>query len=230
MENLLDDLDQLLNARIADAVLAGRRQRKQPLKAENVPRIDKGTAGDAALQQILDFRQTPGRLAQASLVGLDLPARQPAEDLAEQTHGHGRDAPRLGAAGVGIAHLGEQQGQVALLQLRGAMAGEVGVEVLPGGAERLPRRRLLLAQPGRVLALQSLEQMFIEHIAIAGDARQQRGERGGGIVRGRAVAADAGRHEQRAGQHGGGLHQQLVASTGERRTGRRRCAPAGRRG
>ena len=78
LKTLLDDLDQFLDARIADAVLAGRRQRKQSLKAEDVPRIDEGAAGDAAVQQILDLRQPLRRLAQASLIGLDLPARQPA--------------------------------------------------------------------------------------------------------------------------------------------------------
>ena len=126
---------------------------KQPLKAEDVPRIGEGAAGDAALQQVLDLRQARGRRRQAALVGLDLPAGEPAEDLAQQPHRHGGNALGLDAAGVGIAHLGEEQGQVTLLQLHGAVAGQVGVEVLAGAAERLPGRRLLLAQPGRVRPL-----------------------------------------------------------------------------
>src|SRR5262249_6645068 len=49
-EGLFDDLDQLVNARIADAVLPRTEERKQALKAEDVPRIDKGTTGNAASQ------------------------------------------------------------------------------------------------------------------------------------------------------------------------------------
>ena len=140
-----------------------------------------------------------------------LAAGQPAEDLAEQPHRHGRDAPRLVAAGLGIAHLGEEQRQVALLQLRGAVAGQVGVEVLPGAAERLARRRLLPGAAGRAWAPpRPASKCVVKGIAIAGDARQQRGQGVGGVVGGRAAAADAGGHEDRAGQHRRRLAQQLV--------------------
>ena len=69
------------------------------------------------------------------------------EDLAEEAHGRRWNATRLGLAGLGIAHLGEQESEVALLQLGRAVTGQVRIEVLPRRPERLARQCLLLAQP-----------------------------------------------------------------------------------
>ena len=57
---------------------------------------------------------------------------------------------------LGIAHPGEQLGQVDVLQLLGPAAGQVLVEVLPGPAERLPQRRRLGPQPLGVRTAQPL--------------------------------------------------------------------------
>ena len=54
------------------------------------------------------------------------------------------------------------------------------------------------------------QQLLIEGVAIAGDARQERGQRGGGVVRRRPPTAHARRHEDGAGQHGGALEEAFV--------------------
>ena len=56
---------------------------------------------------------------------------------------------RFLTAGLGIAHLGEDDGNVALLKLPGAVAGQELVEVLPGAAERLPQSPGFRLQPLR---------------------------------------------------------------------------------
>src|SRR5439155_1645213 len=96
-----------------------------------VPRIGKGPAVDAATDQLLELRQHADRLAQSAVLNLAVPGAAATEDLAEEAHRRRRDAPGLGAAGLGIAHFGEQESEVALLQLSGAVAGEVAIEVLP---------------------------------------------------------------------------------------------------
>src|SRR5579875_2954357 len=171
IENLFNDLNQFVHSRIADAVLASRRQRKQSLKAEDVPWINKGTTSNAAVQQILDLWQTCGCFAQLSPLCLSLSTGQMAEDLAQKAYRHSRDAASLFTAGFWIAHFSEQQGQIALLQLQGTMTCQVSIEMLPSAAEGLPRCCPLLAQALGVRSLQLLEQFFIKEIAITCTAR-----------------------------------------------------------
>ena len=75
-----------------------------------------------------------------------LAAGQQAVNLAEQADGSGRDAQGFLAAGVGIAHFREEQSKLPLLQLTGAVLGQVLVQVLAGTAKGLPRRRRFLTQ------------------------------------------------------------------------------------
>ena len=64
--------------------------------------------------------------------------------------GRRRDAECVLSAGVGIAHLGEENGQVALLLLGRPMLGVELIQMLPGAAEGLPQCLGLLAQPDAV--------------------------------------------------------------------------------
>ena len=59
---------------------------------------------------------------------------------------------------------------MALLQLHGPVPGQVGVEVLPGAAERLPGGLGFLAQAARRGRRSTLAQeLLVKGIAIAGD-------------------------------------------------------------
>ena len=76
---------------------------------------------------------------------------------------------------VGVAHAGEDSGQVHVLELRGPLAGELGIEVLPRTAEGLaPLGRFGLQALG-VLAADLVEQPLVELVAVAGDFGQQLG-------------------------------------------------------
>ncbi len=148
------------------------------------------------------------------MLGLDAPAGEPADDLAQEADGDGLDGAGLLPACLGVAHFREEQGQVTLLHLGGALAGQVAVEVLPGRPERLAGDGLFLPQPGRVRAAGSLQELLVKGVPVAGDAGQEHGQGRGGVMRGRAGAADPGGHEDRPGQHGGGLAQPLAAVQG----------------
>ena len=57
VEDLLDQLDQIVDAEIVDRVLDRRKQAEIAAEADDVPRIDQRAAFDAALQQVFDFGQ-----------------------------------------------------------------------------------------------------------------------------------------------------------------------------
>ena len=82
IEDLFEDLDQFINARIANAVLAGREEREETLKAKDVPGVGQRTAGDAAPHQLLSLWKRLHGLLQIPFVREQLPRRDPAHNLA----------------------------------------------------------------------------------------------------------------------------------------------------
>ena len=97
-----------------------------------------------------------------------------------------------------------------VFQLGRAAPRQLGVQVLPSPAERLPPLGGFLPQPLAVEALQPRQQLLVEAIAIGGNPRQQRGQRHRRIVRVRTCPADSGGHDDRARHHRRRLEQQLV--------------------
>ena len=75
--------------------------------------------------------------------------------------------------------------------------------MLPGRAERLPGPAHFLLEPAGVVGVELAKKALVEGVPVAGDPRDQLGQRDGGIVRLRAAAADAAGHEDRPRQRGG---------------------------
>ena len=94
-----------------------------------------------------------------------------------------------------------------VLQLLGAAAGEVLVEVLPHAAEGLPQGYGLGPQTLRVRALHPRQQAIVEGVAVDGDLLHQRRQGHARIVGVRPVTADPRAHQDRAGQDGGRLEK-----------------------
>ena len=60
VEDLLDELDQVVDAEIVDRVFDRREQAEVAAEADDVPGVDQRAAFDAALQQLFDFGQSAG--------------------------------------------------------------------------------------------------------------------------------------------------------------------------
>ena len=96
--------------------------------------------------------QPLGGLGELAALDEQLAGGQVDVHLGEHAHrGDGRCA-ELAPAGGGVAQLGEEQRQVAPLQLQRPLLAQVLVERLPGAAERLPRQRRLLLAAARACA------------------------------------------------------------------------------
>src|SRR5262249_41995434 len=108
MKRLLDNLHQFVQARVAHALLLGRRQRKHPLEAKDIPRIAEGAAVNSATEQVFNLRQELSRLAQPAVLDLAVSGAAATEDLTEKAHRWRRNPAGLSTAGFGIAHLGEE--------------------------------------------------------------------------------------------------------------------------
>ncbi len=98
-----------------------------------------------------------------------------------------------------------------MLQLHCPAPSQLGVEMLPRRAKRLVQRRGFFLQALEVRTGEPREQVFVKRVAIRGDLRQERGERGRRIVRLRTVAAGARGHQDRAGQDCRGFEEQFLA-------------------
>src|SRR5207245_783777 len=90
-------------------------------------------------------------------------------DFTEDAQRRRRDAADLFPGGVGESHLGEEQRDVSLLQLKRPLFREVSIEVLPGGAERLAGGLAFAAQTVAVRAVQFGQEAFVEGVAVSGD-------------------------------------------------------------
>ena len=203
------DLDQIIDALIADAVFEGGETGILGLKAEDVPRIDQRAASNAAAEEVFHFGQELGGRRHVAALEQQLTRREPPVHLGEHARRAHRDLGGLSAAGLGIADLSEEQGELALLQLQGPLPGHVVVQALADAAERLPRALRVVAQALRLRAGAAVEQVGVEGFAVLGDARHQLRQRHGRIVRLGPAAADAGAHEDRAGQDGRGFPHPL---------------------
>ena len=182
VENLLDQLDQVVDAEIVDRVFQRGKQAEVAAEADDVPGVDERTAFDAALEQVLDLGKVAGDGIE--LMGVDrlVAGGEQAIDLAQ--HAGRGDPHRMGLLErrVGIAHAGVELGQVHVLHLRGAAAGQLVVQMLPGAAERLARALRFGPQPFAVLVRGARQQILVELVAIGGDVRQQSRERDVGAV------------------------------------------------
>ncbi len=67
VEDLAHHFKQHFNARIGDRIFPSKEQREQALEAKDVPRIDKTTALNSAMQQIDDFCNQPPRFVEFAL-------------------------------------------------------------------------------------------------------------------------------------------------------------------
>src|SRR5436309_1297885 len=101
--------------------------------------------------------------------------RDSAEHLAEKTNRRGGNLSRLGPAGLRIAHLGEEERQIALLHLSRPMAGKEGIEMLSRAAKWLARQLHVLPQSVRVRSRDGLQELLVELIAVASDPRHEDG-------------------------------------------------------
>src|SRR5207248_89711 len=122
------------------------------LKAENVRGINDGPAGDTALEQVLNRNEVFRGVGKTVLIDGKVACGQQNLDLRQQTHRGDGDTCRLPTSGVHITNLGKQQRQMPLLQLQGALLGEVLVQSLPNAAEGLLEQLRFLFQTRRMFA------------------------------------------------------------------------------
>ncbi len=156
------------------------------------------------------------------LVGVDrlMAGGEQAIDPAQHAGRGDADAVGLGHGRVGVAHAGVKLGEVNVLHLDRAAAGQFVIQMLPRAAERLPRALRLGPQAFAVRAGRAGEQLLVELVAVRGDVRQQVRKRDVGVMATGAIAGGAGRHKNCAGQNGGGLEHQLLARNGRAVGGR----------
>ena len=136
-QNLLDQLDQLIQAVIGHAVFRRGKQAELSLKSQSVPRIDHCPALDRTVQEILDLDEHVAARVEFAALDRQMAGRQPALDLAGHAGRRHRHDLRLVQGRLRVAHPRKQQGQVHVLQLRGAAPGKLLVEMLPRAGQRL---------------------------------------------------------------------------------------------
>jgi hypothetical protein len=109
-----------------------------------------------------------------------------------------------------VPHAGENSRQMDMLELAGPPPRKLGVEMLPRPAEGLAALVALLLESLGMGAAGPGEEPLVELVAVAGDARQELGQRHRGVERRRAISADAGGHEDGAGENCGGFEQDFL--------------------
>src|SRR5262249_43183317 len=154
----LDDFDEIVDPPIVNAVFPCREERKQALEAEDVPRIDDGPAGNAAVQQILNLWKQASCFHQLAALYVPLGINQANADFTLHSYRSDRNPCCLSPTRLRVAHLSEKQRQLSLLQLQGALPSQIAIEMLPGAAERLPRQVGFLPQPVAVRSRGCFEQ------------------------------------------------------------------------
>ncbi len=205
VKNGVEQFDQLLHACIANAVFAGRRKREQALEPQDIPGIEQRAAGDAALQEIdqavknldggrdirrdrcANARCERGRAFRLTDAWTLRECRPPPTGLPRHSpspHRTGRD------------------GAAAIAQARCRAKNWLRCWRMPPNGWRVISAS---AQPVGLGAAHPLEQTGIILIAQAGDARHQRCQSNARIVGTRSRTADAGAHQDSAGQHSGGF-------------------------
>src|SRR5439155_26912774 len=117
IEKLVDDVNEIVDASIADTIFDGLKTRILAAETEDVPRIDEGAASDTALEQVLDGGEILGSVGEAAIVDAEMAGREQNLHLGQDAHGGDRDTRHLAASGAGVADLREQQSELALLQL-----------------------------------------------------------------------------------------------------------------
>ena len=128
IENLLDELDEVIDAEIADRVFDRREQAEVAAEADDVPRVDQSAAFDAALQQVFDFGQVLGDGIE--LVGVDrlMAGGEQAINLAQHAGRRDAHAVGFGQRGFGVAHAGVELREMHVLHLDGAAAGQLVIQ------------------------------------------------------------------------------------------------------
>ena len=106
-ENLLDQIQQFIDARIGNAVLHRREQAELAAEAEDVPRIEHRAAFDGSAQQILHLRHDSQRFVQPIRIDRPMPAGQQALHLANHSARCGGYDVRLTRGRLGKAEPGE---------------------------------------------------------------------------------------------------------------------------
>ena len=163
------------------------------------------------MQQVLDGRQLGGRLQEFPAFDGQVGGGHAATHLAVHSRRGNRHDVDLPGRPFDVTDGGEQLRQMDVLQLLRATRGQELVEVLAGSAKRLPPLLRLGTEAFGVLALQFLQQLLVEGVAVDGDLLDQLGQRDGRVVGVGPVAADARSHQHRAGQHRRLLEQHLLA-------------------
>ena len=145
---MLHRIDQIVDARIADAVFLSRRQWKHSLKAENVPRVRQSAAIDSPANQVFDLGRQLGRRRQKlPFAQKSLRSRQADPNLADKAQGNGRNLAGFLTAGFRKAHFRVKHGHMPVLELRRSVAAEILIQMLAGAAQRLFQPGRLLLQP-----------------------------------------------------------------------------------
>jgi hypothetical protein len=89
-EDLLHQFQQLIDARIGDAIFDGREQAELPAEAEDIPGIDDRAAFDAAVQQVVDLLDASESLDEPPSLRGSMRRRDKALNLANDPSGNGR--------------------------------------------------------------------------------------------------------------------------------------------
>ncbi len=212
VEDPLHQPRELVDAVVAHAVLHGRKQAELAAEAQDVPGIDQRAALDRPVQQVLDLRASARRPPASCPRSIAVwpVVRRPSISATIRGAGTGSTRACLPLAS-GMSHQREQVSQVDVLQVLGPQPGHAMVQMLPRAPNGCRRAVASARNRSPCGSGRCSQKLLIEPIAVAGDPRQERGQRDGGIVRLRPAAAHAGGHEHRAGQHGGRFVEQLAA-------------------
>ena len=196
---------EIVHARIGEALAPRLVKRKLAAEAEDVPGIDRRAAADGAEEQIggvveqVEGAALPGR--RVAMTQALLRRHDPARDPREHPRGCRRHHARHPLGAFRTPEPREHRRERHALHLPGATAGEQRVDMTPHAAERLPQPLHLRLETPPVVFGEAGEQPAVKLVAVAGDPRQEFGERQRRLVGAGAVPGEPRCHQHDASEH-----------------------------
>ena len=130
-----------------DRIIRRRKETVLRTESQKRPRVRERAAGDAPMQQVLNFNQNLPRLSRLAVVGQIVRPRDQAVNLAKNARRSDRNDFRLTVRRVEIAHSGEKPRQMQPLKLIRPTLRHPLVQILTRRAKRLIETLGLILKP-----------------------------------------------------------------------------------